>query len=70
MTHRTREQPDFFDFSTDIRQELMQEGYTGAAFAVEFEKRQAIIVQNFKTMAKETTGQVMTRAEFEKAIGL
>lgn len=64
------EEDDFFDFSSDILSDLINEGLEGANLLSEFKKRKHAIKGAFHKMAQSVDDPAMTREELENLIGL
>lgn len=66
------EDDDFFDFDTDILNDLIEEGYAGKKLLSEFKKRKKQINQAMDSMIDDAKSSAipMKRKELEKTIGL
>lgn len=63
---------DFFDFSEDILQDIIADGYQGTDILTEFKNRKAKILANLKSVADKTVAEEkpMTEEELSAEIGL
>ncbi|KRM55565.1 hypothetical protein FC18_GL001182 [Lacticaseibacillus sharpeae JCM 1186 = DSM 20505] len=61
---------DFFDFSSEILQDLIAANYSGQELLDEFNRRKQKIHDRFAAMVTHREGKSFTREEFEKEIGL
>lgn len=63
---------DFFDFSSDILQDLIKEGYSGSELLSQFNNRKKALNRSMDKLIEdaEKTAIPMTRDELEKKIGL
>ncbi|MFD1318952.1 AbrB/MazE/SpoVT family DNA-binding domain-containing protein [Loigolactobacillus zhaoyuanensis] len=64
------DETDFFDFSNDILQDLINADYSGNELLTEFKKRKTAINLALKSTMVQTNNPTMTREEFAKEIGL
>ncbi|MCJ0537632.1 AbrB family transcriptional regulator [Enterococcus cecorum] len=67
-----QEEYDFFDFSTEILQDIIKEGYSGEQIIQEFTKRKQRLNDKLYQMVDETlaTQAWMTKEELAREIGL
>ena len=64
---------DFFNFDEDIRKDLIEQGYKGEQFTSKFEKMKKnvpVAMDKLINEAEKDNLGVMSKAEFEKKIGL